>query len=157
MLEKGGALDGVRTLLMVVPQKRFAVAILANRNLTALPEADLQPQIRAKARDLEGLLLAVEPRPADPKPPSRPLAAYTGTYVSDLWGTWTVAERDGALEVLAGPARYRAPLTPWNGETFQLLWPGVISSPVAVPFRSDRTGRVRGFTYPGYGFRRQGP
>ena len=107
VLEKGGALDGVRTLLLVVPQRRFAVAILANRNLTALPEAlraallqqafgrpgeaDLQPQIRAKARELEGLLLAVEPRPANAKPPSRHLSAYTGTYVNDLFGSWTVA------------------------------------------------------------------
>ncbi len=39
VLKKGGALDSVRTLLVVVPLKRFAVAILANRNLTALPEA----------------------------------------------------------------------------------------------------------------------
>jgi CubicO group peptidase (beta-lactamase class C family) len=170
VLEKGGALDGVRTLLVVVPEKRFAVAILANRNLTALPEAvraallqqafgrpgeaDLQPAIREKARQIETMLLATEPRPADPKPPSRPLAAYTGTYVSDLWGTWTVAERDGSLEVLAGPARYRAPLSPWNGETFQLLWPGVLSAPVTVPFRRDAAGRVSGFDYLGYGFRR---
>jgi CubicO group peptidase (beta-lactamase class C family) len=172
VLEKGGALDGVRTLLVVVPQKRFAVAILANRNLTALPEAvraallqqafgrpgeaDMQPQIRSKARDIEGLLLAAEPRPTDPKPPARPLSAYTGTYVNDLFGSWTVAERNGSLEVLAGPARYRAPLDPWNGETFQLLWPGVLSSPVEVPFQADRSGRVNGFVYQGYGFRRGG-
>ncbi|MCP9791879.1 serine hydrolase [Vulcanococcus limneticus Candia 3F8] len=173
VLEKGGALDGVRTLLVVVPQKRFAVAILANRNLTALPEAvraallqqafgrpgeaDLQPAIRAKAQDIERLLLAAEPRPADAKPPARPLAAYTGTYRNDLWGTWTVAERDGALEVQAGPARYRAPLTPWNGETFALRWPGVLSSPVQVPFRRDAAGRMSGFDYLGYGFRRVVP
>ncbi|WP_254951774.1 MULTISPECIES: hypothetical protein [unclassified Cyanobium] len=149
VLEKGGALDGVRTLLLVVPQKRFAVAILTNRNLTALPEAlraallqqafgrpgeaDLQPQIRAQARELEGLLLAVEPRPAQAQPPSRPWRAYTGTYVNDLFGSWTVAEQNGALVVLAGPARYRASLGPWNGDTLHRLWPGVLSAPVQVP------------------------
>ena len=173
VLEKGGALDGVRTLLLVVPQRRFAVAILANRNLTALPEAlraallqqafgrpgeaDLQPRIRAKARELEGLLLAVEPRPANAKPPSRPLSAYTGTYVNDLFGSWTVAEQNGALVVRAGPARYRASLGPWNGDTLHLLWPGVISSPVEVPFQSDGGGRVSGFDYLGYSFRRVAP
>ncbi|MGL6135019.1 MAG: DUF3471 domain-containing protein, partial [Prochlorococcaceae cyanobacterium] len=117
-------------------------------------EADLQPLIRAQARELEGLVLAVEPRPADPRPPSRPLSAYTGTYVNALFGSWTVAERDGALEVLAGPAGYRAALSPWNGESFHLLWPGVISAPVEVPFKADPGGRVSGFTYQGYGFRR---
>nr|WP_286194863.1 serine hydrolase [Synechococcus sp. CCY 0621] len=144
VLEKGGALDGVRTLLLVVPQKRFAVAILANRNLTAAPA-------RPTCNPGSG------PRPADAKPPSRPLAAYTGTYINDLWGTWTVAEHNGSLEVLAGPARYRAPLTPWNGDTFHLLWPGVLSAPVQVPFASDSAGRVSGFDYLGYGFRRVAP
>ncbi len=144
VLEKGGALDGVRTLLLVVPQKRFAVAILANRNLTAAPA-------RPTCNPGSG------PRPADAKPPSRPLAAYTGTYINDLWGTWTVAERNGSLEVLAGPARYRASLGPWNGDTFHLLWPGVLSAPVQVPFASDSAGRVSGFDYLGYGFRRVAP
>lgn len=35
-LGKGGALDSVLNLLVAVPQKRFAVAILANHNLTPL-------------------------------------------------------------------------------------------------------------------------
>ncbi|APD48061.1 hypothetical protein BM449_07100 [Synechococcus sp. SynAce01] len=171
VLEKGGALDGVRTLLLVVPQKRFAVAIVANRNLTALPEAvraallqqafgrpgepDMQPEIRAKANELESLLLAVEVKPTNSKPPSLPLPAYTGTYVNDLFGSWTVAQRDGALQVLAGPADYRGSLTPWNGDTFQLLWPGVISSSVDVPFQTDANGQVSGFLYEGYQFTRR--
>jgi hypothetical protein len=173
VLEKGGALDGVRTLVLVVPQKRFAVAILANRNLTVLPEAvraallqqafgrpgeaDLQPEIQARGRRLESQLLAVEPRPADPKPPALPLSAYAGTYRNELFGSWTITEREGPLEVLAGPARYRAALSPWNGETFHLRWPGVLSSPVEVRFQSERGGRVSGFGYLGYRFRREGP
>jgi hypothetical protein len=158
VLEKGGALDGVRTLLVVVPQKRFAVAILANRNLTALPEAvraallqqafgrpgeaDLQPGIRAKAGRLESLLLAVEPRPADPRPPARPLSAYTGTYVNDLFGSWTVAERGGALEVLAGPARYRASLRPMERRDVPaaLARGALLTRGGAVPGRSRRPG-----------------
>jgi CubicO group peptidase (beta-lactamase class C family) len=173
VLEKGGALDGVRTLVLVVPQKRFAVAILANRNLTVLPEAvraallqqafgrpgeaDLQPEIQARGRRLESQLLAVEPRPADPKPPALPLSAYAGTYRNELFGSWTITEREGPLEVLAGPARYRASLSPWTGETFHLRWPGVLSSPVEVRFQSERGGRVSGFGYLGYRFRREGP
>lgn len=136
VLEKSGALDGVRTLLPVVPQKRFAVAILA------------------RARRLERQVLAVEPRPSNPRPPSRPLAAYSGTNGNDLFGAWKEVEREGALEVLAAPARYRAALSAWNGETFRLLWPGLISSPVDVPFRTDPGGRVSGFEYQGCDFRR---
>jgi len=46
-------------------------------------------------------------------------------------------------------------LTPWNGDTFQLLWPGVISSSVDVPFQTDANGQVSGFLYEGYQFTRR--
>lgn len=140
VLEKGGALDGVRTLVLVVPRKRFGVAVLANRSLTVLPEAaraallqqafgrpgeaDLQPRILARGRELESRLLAAEPQPADPKPPAHRLSAYAGTYGNNLFGSWRISERGGSLEVLAGRARYRAALTPWDGETLRLRWPG---------------------------------
>ncbi len=59
--------------------------------------------------------------------------------------------------VLAGPARYQAPLPPWNGETFHLLCPGALSAPVPVPFASDGAGRVSSIDDLGYGFRRVAP
>ncbi|WP_186699934.1 hypothetical protein [Cyanobium sp. NS01] len=52
-----------------------------------------------------------------------------------------MAEQEGALEVLAGAARYRAPLTPWDGETFN-------TSP---------DGRATSFSYDGYRFQRREP
>jgi CubicO group peptidase (beta-lactamase class C family) len=170
--EKGGALDGIRTLVVLVPQKKFGLAVLANRNLTALPEAvraailqrefgrageaDLQPAIREKSHKIEELLLAPATRPEKPSAPAHPLADYTGVFTTDLFGQWEIAAKDGALEVLAGPARYRGSLTPWDGETFHLLWPGVISAPVEVEFTSDKQGRVVSFEYLGYQFRRVG-
>ncbi len=59
--------------------------------------------------------------------------------------------------VMVDPARDRAPLTPWNGETFHLLWPGALSAPVPVPFASDGAGRVSSIDDLGYGFRRVAP
>ncbi|MCP9820958.1 hypothetical protein KBZ18_15870 [Synechococcus sp. Cruz-9H2] len=56
--------------------------------------------------------------------------------------------------MLAAPGRHRASLSLWDGETFRLLWPGVISAPVEVPFEADAAGQVTGFTYEGYAFRR---
>lgn len=170
--EKGGALDGIRTLLVLVPQQKFGIAVLANRNLTALPEAvraailqrefgrageaDLQPAIREQSRKIEQLLLAPQTRPEKPAAPAHALSDYTGVFTSDLFGQWEIAAKDGALEVMAGPARYRGSLTPWDGETFHLLWPGVISAPVEVEFRSNKSGRVVAFDYLGYEFRRVG-
>src|SRR5262249_51562599 len=39
IIEKGGALAGVRTILVLVPDKEAGIVILANLNLTAFPEA----------------------------------------------------------------------------------------------------------------------
>src|SRR4029077_2026663 len=39
IIEKGGALAGVRTVMTLVPDKNAGVVILANLNLTAFPEA----------------------------------------------------------------------------------------------------------------------
>jgi len=83
------------TLLLVVPQKRFPPwAIVANpQNLTVLAgsgcappcpaqvladpgETRHQPGIRAKANELESLLLAVEVKPTNSSPLSLPLPAY---------------------------------------------------------------------------------
>src|SRR5258708_31446963 len=39
IIEKGGALAGVRTSLLLVPDKNAGIVVLANLNLTAFPEA----------------------------------------------------------------------------------------------------------------------
>src|SRR4029077_15999804 len=39
IIEKGGALAGVRTIIVLVPDKNAGIVILANLNLTAFPEA----------------------------------------------------------------------------------------------------------------------
>ena len=39
IIEKGGALAGVRTILVLVPDKNAGIVVLANLNLTAFPEA----------------------------------------------------------------------------------------------------------------------
>ncbi len=91
IIEKGGALDGIRTVVVLVPEAGLGIAILANLNLTAFPEAvragilqrqlgrsgedDLQPEILAKNEQIAKMLLASEPRPADAKPTPRPLEA----------------------------------------------------------------------------------
>ena len=39
VLEKGGALDGARAIIVLVPKRKLGIAILANLNLTNSPEA----------------------------------------------------------------------------------------------------------------------
>lgn len=171
VLEKGGALDGIRTIVVLVPEKKFGIAVLSNLNLTVLPEAfraallqqefgregepDLQPEIFSKGEQIEEMLLQPEPNPKNPAPASFALAEYEGTYVGDLFGQWkVVAAADGKpeLKVIAGPAGFTGQLTYWDGDTFHLLWPGVISAPTPVTFTILPDSQVKSFEYSGYSF-----
>jgi CubicO group peptidase (beta-lactamase class C family) len=62
VIEKGGALSGVRTVIVLVPDQKLGVAVLANLNLTMLPEAVrahvLEAYLGASGRDLQGEIKA---------------------------------------------------------------------------------------------------
>ncbi len=168
IIEKGGALDGIRTIIVLVPDAGLGIAVLANLNLTAFPEAvragilqrelgrsgeaDLQPEILAKNDRIEEMLLAPEERPADAKPTPQPFDAYVGSYTNDLFGTWRIElnpdQSEGVPPLLmkAGPAAYRGTIVPWNGDTMHLRWPIVISGPTEIDF--DQAG----FTFLDYEF-----
>jgi CubicO group peptidase (beta-lactamase class C family) len=176
ILEKGGALDGYRTLVAVVPEAGLGIAILCNLNLTAFPEAvrawilqqalsgpgaaDLQTEIADKAAKLDTLLARKPEPPKNAKPPSHPLSSYTGTYKSDLFGEWTVSlnqDNDAAhpLIVNAGEARYAGKIRHWDDDTFAIEWPIFISLPDEIPFTfTSDDASAAGFSFEGYDFRR---
>ncbi len=170
IIEKGGALDGIRSVVVLVPEAGLGIAVLANLNLTAFPEAvragilqrelgrggeeNLQPEIREKNDQIEKVLLAPEERPAEAKPTPQPFERYVGAYTNDLFGTWRIELNSDASEgaapliVKAGPAGYEGTIVPWDGDTLHLSWPIVISAPSEITFAAD------GFTFLGYEFGR---
>jgi len=115
VLEKGGAFSMRAHLLLVVPQKSASpLAIVGQPHLTACgstvraalhaagPSADranptCTPEIKGQGQhELDKPPLAVEVEAhQNSKPPSFAPAAYTGTYVTICFGSWTVAQRDG--------------------------------------------------------------
>ncbi len=161
ILEKGGALDGMRSVIVLVPDIRLGIAVLANMNLTVFPEAvrawvlerylgrsgpDLQAEIMDRSKKLAamtGLTAAAEP--ANPGPASKEPAAYAGVYENDLYGRFEVLADGGSLRVEAGPAKYVGALTHVNYDTFHLRWPIFISAPDEVTFLINAEGEVSGF------------
>ena len=139
VLEKGGALDGTRALLVLVPERQLGIAVLANLNLTLLPEAirawvveselgaagpDTQASLLNQQKQLD-TLIAPDPLPANPGKKSVPLTGYAGTYESDVYGRFVVEPAGKALKVAAGPARLRGNMTHVSHDTFNLTWPWV--------------------------------
>ncbi len=92
VIEKNGALNGVRTIVTLIPERKIGVAVFANKQLTALPEAVraefLERELGPSGRDLQGQihseqaawnsLVSVPKPPADAKPLRRDVAAFAG-------------------------------------------------------------------------------
>lgn len=148
VMEKGGALAGIRTIVELVPDLKLGVAVLANMNVTVLPEAirafvleqfigqtdpDVQEKIRQAGAGIQGMFQAPTP-PADAGPPSRPLDAYAGTYANDLYGKVLVVRDGDGFRMEAGPARHPVRLTPFAFDTFLLDQGTVTTIPLPATF-----------------------
>lgn len=155
VLEKGGARSGMRSVAVLVPDKKIGVAVLANQNLTVLPEAvrayvldkmvapadtDLQGQIFESSKTLAKMFTA----PALPKPtskPTLPLKSYEGEYENQMYGKIKVIVDGQNLRWEAGPAKISGPLTHVGYDTFSLAWPpGRISLPEDATFTLGADG-----------------
>lgn len=148
IIEKGGGLDGVRTLVTLIPELKLGITILSNLNLTFFPEAvraqflednlgksgkDLQSAIEEKEKEF-GKLLQKPERPKNALPLGHPLEQYTGVFENELYGTFNVSVKNGALIVEAGPAHWTGTLTPFSNDTFLLQWPTINSGHQQVTF-----------------------
>jgi CubicO group peptidase (beta-lactamase class C family) len=166
VLEKGGALAGIRTVVCLVPRLNMGIAVLANLNLTLQPEAvrafaleqvlgapgyDLQQDIAASAAFVDELFVPVA-FPENPVPPSVPLENLAGTYEDQLHGRVEILVVGDALRMEAGPARWPAEMPHFNRDTFLLDWGTVTNVPdpttfivgpdgIAVAFENEGLGR----------------
>ncbi len=157
VIEKGGALGGTRTVISMIPELGVGVAVFANLNLTLAPEAirghvlemvtggeagDMQDRIW-QTQDKLIAMFDVSPdaakKPAGP--PTRPLAAYTGSYKSPLYGPFEVSAAKESLRWSIGTKGYGGPLRHVGFETFEMDFPpGTVSLPETVTFVLDKAG-----------------
>jgi CubicO group peptidase (beta-lactamase class C family) len=165
VLEKGGALDGVRAVIVLVPERQLGIAVLANMNLTILPEAirayvleqDLGPATpNTQATLLEtqkkvDVLLDPDPAPANPGKASVPLAAYAGTYESHVYGPFVLSAAGEGLNIAAGPGGYAGKLRHFSRETFTLSWPLIDYGTQHVTFTIGPDGKPSGFSTETFG------
>lgn len=138
VIEKGGALAGVRTIIIVVPEKKAAIAVLSNMNLTAFPEAvrafwlaklmnrNLDQAIEAITKTSAAMMtmMDVPPAPANPKPFGGTIDGILGVYENDLYGRMEIVRQGSDLKVLGGPAKHPGKLRHLDGGLFGLKWPG---------------------------------
>ncbi len=165
VLEKGGALGGIRTVVELIPSLGVGVTVLANQNLTGLPEAirafvleqylgpsapDTQDVIESRWRQLLTLFDA-PPIPAAVAAASVPLEALIGSYDHAYYGTFRIVAEGAGLAVHAGPAAYHATLQHLNYDAFLLKFPSVTSTGEQIIFSFDANGVPISFLGETYG------
>jgi CubicO group peptidase (beta-lactamase class C family) len=153
VIEKNGALNGVRTIVTLVPELRIGIAVFANKQLTVFPEAvraaflertlgpsgqDLQAQIRGE-QPAWNALVAVPKPPTGAKPLERDLDAFTGRFASMIFGPLEVIQQKRALDVRIGERKYPGHLTHWSGDTFLLTFDNPDIAPGLITFEFSGT------------------
>ncbi|HJQ40053.1 MAG TPA: serine hydrolase [Thermoanaerobaculia bacterium] len=129
MLWHSGNADGMPVYMCILPVEKIGVAVMLN-------SAEAQVLHGTIAARILDSLLGLPPQELPPPPnvtippdpprqlgtsPSRPLAAYAGTYNDPLYGDLTITESDGKL-VLQFARGEKADLTHWQYDTFRVRW-----------------------------------
>lgn len=160
MVEHGGAIDGMRGLVAMIPEEKIGVVILANLSGTTISvplayrifDAYLGVQPRdwsaemlkpmnalfAQIRDAEAKQEAS--RVKDTKP-SLALENYAGDYQNEMYGDAKLAMENGKL-VLRRGSYFTGDLEHWHYDTFRVTWRDRQEGRSFVSFRLNSQGKV---------------
>jgi CubicO group peptidase (beta-lactamase class C family) len=159
IIEKGGALAGVRTIIVLVPDKNAGIVVLANLNLTAFPEAVRayflnqllginpeadQKEILARNEQLKKLM-APPPAPKNPGKFNGTLQSLVGVYENDYYGRCEIVPDGNGVKIQFGPAKYPATLKHWNNGAFMMQFPGATQTPSVTTFMIGEDGNAESF------------
>lgn len=167
VIEKNGALDGVRSIVILVPGRKAGLVVIANKQLTAFPEAVrdefLERYIGKSGRDLQAQekasqvmwysLIKNPDRPKNPNPATISPSAIEGTYLSDLYGKIRIEEGSdaGTMTVGFGPNGYAGNLVHWTGNTWYLSFPNPDDLVGYLTFEGGPEGLVTGIVSDEFG------
>jgi CubicO group peptidase (beta-lactamase class C family) len=164
-LRHGGAIDGMLTEMMLLPDDQIGVVVLTNRDGHAmhsaltqhifdvalgLPERDWNGEAFARAqrrRDAQGAEEEEGQTGPEDAPPSLPLEGYAGTYADSLNGRVEVTFEGGVLHLAwEDHPGFAARLEPWRYNAFRVVdWESAgVLAPLAssATFQIDRDGRA---------------
>jgi len=154
----GGAIDGMRAEVMLVPEESLGVVVLSNIGGSAFPQAIiyrvLDHYLGSLEKDWSALLLEQESKSQDEAReararreaqrvsgtrPSLPLDGYAGIYADSLYGEVRV-EVDGDRLTVRHGADYHGDLSHWHFDTFEVTWRRTGYGSAFVTFHLDGGG-----------------
>jgi CubicO group peptidase (beta-lactamase class C family) len=160
IVEHGGAIDGMRAEVAMVPEEKLGIVILTNLHGTILPQALMFKivdfYLGAPQRDWSAEMLKVtkgveaQAKAAKKKAetervkgtsPSLPVEKYAGTFQSEMYGEVKIAFENEKLVVRFGP-NYTGDLEHWNYDTFRVKWRDPMEGKGFANFKLNTQGKV---------------
>ncbi len=160
VVEHGGAIDGMRAQVAMIPEEKLGLVVLTNLHGTILPQALMfrifDFYLGAPPRDWSSELLKVEKgleaqaKAAEKKmeservkgtSPSLDLEKYAGTFQSDMYGDAKVGYENKKLVLRFGP-NFTGDLEHWHYDTFRVTWRDPMQGKGLATFRLNAKGKV---------------
>lgn len=161
MVEHGGAIDGMRAAVAMLPEEKLGVVVLGNMNGSILPQMlanrvfDMY-LVPGKERDWSGELLKtlktleaqgkaaqkkLEDGRAKNTTPSLALEKYAGDYTDEMYGDMKITFENGVLKAQFGPY-FNGTLEHWHYDTFRVKWQDEMEGQSFINFKLNSQGKV---------------
>ncbi|MBK9154313.1 MAG: serine hydrolase [Chloracidobacterium sp.] len=159
LVEHGGAIDGMRAEVAMVPEEKLGIVILTNMNGSVIsmplvyriidaylgePQTDYSANLLKAYRPLLDQAQAAEKRAESERvtgtKPSHPLENYVGTYQNELYGDVTIGMENGQLKIIYGP--FTSLLDHWHYDTFRATFVTSGISKTPATFGLNAQGKV---------------
>ena len=169
LVEHGGAIDGMRSAVGMLPEEKLGVVILTNRGGSVLPHVlmyrvfdaylnvakrDWSAEILKKIKVLEDQAKAAEKKVEDERvkgtSPSLALDKYAGTYQNEMYGETKFVLKDGKLTSEFGP-NFNGDLEHWHYDTFRVVWRDRMEGKGFIVFKLNAKGKPETVTIDGLG------
>lgn len=160
LVEHGGAIDGMRAEVAMIPEANVGVVILTNVGGTLLPQfltyrifdsymgqpaRDWQAEALPKIQALEKQAAAAQEKALAERvtgtKPSLDLQNYAGNYSSEMYGEAKIKFDAGKLTAEFGPY-FNGDLEHWNYDTFQVKWRDRVLGNGFMQFVLNAKGKV---------------
>ena len=160
LVEHGGAIDGMRAEVAMIPEEKLGVVILTNLNGAILPHAlmykvfdyylgdrnkDWSSDMLKVMRGVEQQAKAAEKKAESERvqgtSPSLAVDKYAGKYQSDMYGEAILTVEEGKLVLRFGP-NFTGDLEHWNYDTFRVNWRDRMEGKTFVNFRLNSKGKI---------------
>ena len=160
VVEHGGAIDGMRAEVAMIPEEKLGVVVLSNMNGSILPVAlmyrifdsllgatprDWSSELLKTSKTLDAQANAAQKKQESERVagtnPSLALDKYAGSYRNDLYGEVKVTQNNGKLNFKFGPA-FTSDLEHWHYDTFRARFFAAGDAKIFVTFALNAQGKA---------------